>query len=57
MLLKKINQGEMPIFQEGIAKMATGAWYSYFQHPANYASIFKRFVLLGINQGQVISQN
>jgi hypothetical protein len=57
MLLKKVDQGEMPIFQEGIAEMAAGAWYSYFQHPADYASIFERFVLLGINQGQVISRN
>ncbi|KAJ5435757.1 Heterokaryon incompatibility [Penicillium cf. griseofulvum] len=55
-LLNKVDQGEIPIFQEGIATMAAGAWYSYFQHPTDYASMFDRLVLLGINQGQVISR-
>ncbi|KAL3471442.1 hypothetical protein BJX99DRAFT_24604 [Aspergillus californicus] len=45
MLLNKVDEGEIPIFQDGIATMAAVAWYSYFQKPTDYASAFHRLVL------------
>ncbi|KAL4781140.1 hypothetical protein BJX76DRAFT_363842 [Aspergillus varians] len=45
MLVNKVDQGEIPIFQQGIATMAAGSWYSYFQEPTNFASTFHRLVL------------
>ncbi|KAL4978837.1 hypothetical protein BDW66DRAFT_164136 [Aspergillus desertorum] len=60
MLLNKVDQGEIPIFQEGIATMAAVAWYSYFQEPTDYASAFHRFVIHNEGtkgQGEVIAWN
>ncbi|KAL4745633.1 hypothetical protein BDW72DRAFT_211131 [Aspergillus terricola var. indicus] len=60
MLLNKVDQGEIPIFQEGITTMAAVTWYSYFQEPTDYASKFHRFVINHGNtggQGKVISWN
>ncbi|KAL4763646.1 uncharacterized protein BDW70DRAFT_8076 [Aspergillus foveolatus] len=53
MLFNKVDQGELPIFQEGIATMAAVTWYSYFQEPTDYASKFHRFV---VNNGDTTGQ-
>jgi hypothetical protein len=54
-LIKKVDQEEVPIFQERMTTIAASVWYSYFQQPNYYASISDR-VVLGINQGHVISR-
>ncbi|KAL4773847.1 hypothetical protein BDW60DRAFT_221449 [Aspergillus nidulans var. acristatus] len=53
MLLNKVDQGALPIFQEGIATMAAVTWYSYFQEPTDYASKFHRFI---VNNGDTKGQ-
>ncbi|KAJ5360553.1 Heterokaryon incompatibility [Penicillium concentricum] len=55
-LLNKADRGEIPICQDGVATTAVNAWYWYFQYATNYASLFDRYVLIGITQGKVIAR-
>ncbi|KAL5341878.1 hypothetical protein BJX70DRAFT_357318 [Aspergillus crustosus] len=59
MLLNKVDQGELSIFQEGIATMAAAAWYSYFQEPTDHTSAFHRLVIQEGSgaQGAIIAWN
>lgn len=43
-LFVKLKQGELPIFQEKIARHAAGVWYQYFQGSIEWASKMERFV-------------
>ncbi|KAL4742984.1 hypothetical protein BDV11DRAFT_216183 [Aspergillus similis] len=52
MLFNKLDKGEIPIFQEGIATMSAVIWYSYFKEPSGYASKFHRFVINNDTEGQ-----
>ncbi|KAL4932089.1 uncharacterized protein BDV17DRAFT_279769 [Aspergillus undulatus] len=53
-LMDKVDKGEIPILQEGMATMAAGAWCMHFQQPNVYASAFRRMILKN-TQDQVIA--
>jgi hypothetical protein len=44
-LTARVDKGEIPILQEGMATMAAGAWYVYFEEANDYTSAFRRMLL------------
>ncbi|KAL2853185.1 hypothetical protein BJX68DRAFT_234159 [Aspergillus pseudodeflectus] len=53
-LVTKVDKGETPILQEGMATIAAGAWYLYFEEANDYTSAFRR-MLLESTQGLLVA--